>query len=53
LLSDDIPIHSKHVVVEKHQIDGMGGEQLQSVCAAGGDQDLAPSFLKQLGGQFE
>jgi hypothetical protein len=25
----------------------MGGKQLQSVCSAGGDQDLAPSFFQQ------
>jgi hypothetical protein len=25
----------------------MGGKQLQGFCSAGGDQDLAPSFLEQ------
>jgi hypothetical protein len=35
------------VIVEEHQIYRIGCKQLQSVYAAGGDQDPAPSFFQQ------
>jgi len=50
VLCDDIPIYPKHVVVEKSRSTkstGLRGEQVQSLCAARGNQDLAASFLKQ------